>query len=58
MAKGEVSVKDLREGIAASADIKDRDEWLKKKAGQFSVKRSELISKLKVLISEKINSPS
>jgi len=48
--KSEVALKDLREGIASSDSIQNRDEWLRKRAGQRTLKRSELVNELKKLI--------
>jgi histidyl-tRNA synthetase len=49
-AKGEVQLRDLIAGSAAS-DIKDRDEYLKKQAeAQFAVKESELVEEVRKLL--------
>ncbi len=49
-AKGEVLIRDLIAGSAAS-DIKERDEYLKKQAeAQFAVKESELVEEVRKLL--------
>ncbi len=42
-----VSVKDLRVGEEAAERIKGREEWLKKRAGQITVPRKDLVAWLK-----------
>jgi histidyl-tRNA synthetase len=54
--RGEVSLKDMALGRALTADVKDRDGWLKQPA-QVTVPRSELVAKTRELI-ERARVPS
>ena len=47
---GVISVKDLAAGKELSKKITERDEWKESKAGQFEVKRKELISTIKKIL--------
>jgi len=47
---GEVTVKDLDAGKAASEGMEDRDQWVEERPGQFQVARNELIARLKSLL--------
>ena len=47
---GEVTVKDLEAGKAASEDVTDREQWVEERPGQFQIARSELIVRLKSLL--------
>ncbi len=49
---GEYQIKDLELGRRLAADIEDRDEWLKGRPSQQSVKADELMSKLKELLAD------
>lgn len=46
LADGMVTVKDLEAGKEASADVKDRGEWVAERPGQFEIARGELAQKL------------
>jgi histidyl-tRNA synthetase len=48
-ARGEVSLKDMALGRALTADVKDRDGWLKQPA-QVTVPRAELVARTRELI--------
>jgi len=45
--RGVVSVKDLRIGEEAAEKIKEREKWLKKRAGQVTIPRKDLVAWLK-----------
>ena len=47
---GVISVKDLAAGKELSMKITEREEWKESKAGQFEVKRKELISAIKKIL--------
>ena len=47
---GVISVKDLAAGKELSKKITEREEWKESKAGQFEVKRKELISAIKKIL--------
>lgn len=47
---GEVTVKDLEAGKAASEEVEDRDQWVEERPGQFQIARSELVARLKSLL--------
>ena len=47
---GVISVKDLAAGKELSKKITEREEWKESKAGQFEVKRKELISTIKKIL--------
>ena len=47
---GVISVKDLAAGKELSMKITEREEWKESKAGQFEVKRKELISTIKKIL--------
>ncbi len=47
--KGTVQIKDLIAGKEASKNIKDNKIWKSKRPGQFEVKRSEMVEKIKEL---------
>ncbi|MBN2227867.1 MAG: histidine--tRNA ligase [candidate division Zixibacteria bacterium] len=49
-ANGMVTVKDLRAGSAKSEEVADRKEWLKADEIQVTIKRKELISQIKKLL--------
>ena len=48
--KGEISIKDLDKGKQVSKDITERDKWKEAKAGQQTIKRSELLIALKKVL--------
>ena len=50
-ARGEVQIKDLVEGAKAAATIKDSREWREGRPAQFSVKESELVAKVREVLS-------
>ena len=47
---GEVTVKDLEAGKAASEEVEDRDQWVEERPGQFQIARTELVARLKSLL--------
>jgi histidyl-tRNA synthetase len=47
---GDVTVKDLEAGKAASGDVEDRDQWVEERPGQFQIARGELIDRLESLL--------
>ena len=47
LAAGEVSIKDLDEGLAASRSLAGNAVWKETRPGQYAVKRSELVAALK-----------
>lgn len=47
---GEVTVKDLDAGKAASEGMDDREQWVEERPGQFQIARSELAAKLRSLL--------
>jgi len=52
MAKGEVSIKDLRLGVELSKEIgDDRKKWLEEQPAQFTAKRADLVSEIKKVLS-------
>lgn len=50
MKAGEVTVKDLDAGKAASEGMEDREQWVEERPGQFQIARSELAAKLNALL--------
>ncbi|MEM9838573.1 MAG: His/Gly/Thr/Pro-type tRNA ligase C-terminal domain-containing protein, partial [Pseudomonadota bacterium] len=46
-AQGSVTVKDLRAGKEASADIDSRDQWTEERPGQETVPEAQLVSAIK-----------
>lgn len=49
-ARGEVSIKDLRYIKSEKVEIKQRDEWVKKKPGQKTIPMPSLIAEIKALL--------
>ncbi len=49
-AAGQVSVKDLRAMRSEQAEIKERSEWVKKKVGQVTVGREQLIEEIRAML--------
>ena len=47
---GEVTVKDLEAGKAASEEVADREAWVSERPGQFQTARGELIARLRELL--------
>jgi len=47
---GEVTVKDLEAGKAASEDVTDREAWVAERPGQFQIARDGLVARLKELL--------
>lgn len=47
---GEVTVKDLEAGKAASEGMADREQWVEERPGQFQIARSELAARLRSLL--------
>ena len=48
--RNEVSIKDLRYIKSEKIDIKERDEWVRKKPGQRTIPMNDLISEIKTLL--------
>jgi histidyl-tRNA synthetase len=49
-AKGEVTLKDMALGAELSGEIKSRAEWAKGAASQVSIKREELVSRIREIL--------
>ncbi len=49
-AKGEVTIKDLVEGAAASRGLADNAQWREERPGQFSVPEADLVSAVKTVL--------
>jgi histidyl-tRNA synthetase len=47
---GEVTVKDLEAGKAASEEVEDREQWVEERPGQFQIARTDLVARLKSLL--------
>ena len=50
IANGQVTVKDLEAGKAASEEVSDREAWVSERPGQFQIERTALIAKLRELL--------
>ena len=53
--RNQVSIKDMRIIKTEKIEIKDRKEWVKKKVGQKTIPRSNLIEEIRSLLSRKLN---
>ncbi|MCR4316628.1 MAG: histidine--tRNA ligase [Planctomycetes bacterium] len=53
--RGEVSIKDMLLGEKLSKEVEGRDEWRKEQPAQFSVKREEMLSKVKEILARNRN---
>ena len=52
-AKGEVTIKDLKLGAEMSKSVESRDEWVGARAAQETVKRSDLVAKVRELLARR-----
>ena len=52
-AKGEVTIKDLKLGAELSKSVESRAEWVGARAAQETVKRSDLVAKVRELLARK-----
>ncbi len=50
LARGEVSIKDLRLGLRLSKQVADRERWTKERPAQLSVPRSELVATIREVL--------
>jgi histidyl-tRNA synthetase len=50
IAKGEITLKDLKAGAEASKIVGTREEWVGARAGQVTVKRADLVAEVKKLL--------
>ncbi len=52
-AKGEVTLKDLALGAELSKSVESRGDWVKDRAAQISVKRSDLVAQVRAMLARK-----
>ncbi len=50
LAAGQVTVKDLEAGRAASEEVADREAWVSERPGQFQIERTALVARIRELL--------